>query len=72
MPLIQINPTGINIASIASGKYDGYLSSYAEAVRSYRLPGDPQLRPRDERELVFLGVPAHLAQDVAWPPGGTS
>jgi mannan endo-1,4-beta-mannosidase len=38
VPLIQINPTDINMASIASGKYDGYLSSYAEAVRSYRLP----------------------------------
>ena len=38
MPLIQINPKGINLAAIASGKYDGYLSSYAEAVRSYQLP----------------------------------
>jgi hypothetical protein len=58
VPLIQINPTDINMASIASGKYDGYLSSYAEAVRSYRL------RPRDERELVLLGLPAHFTQDV--------
>jgi len=38
VPLIQINPTGINLASITSGKYDGYLSSYAEAVRSYHHP----------------------------------
>jgi hypothetical protein len=38
VPLVQINPTGIDLASIASGKYDGYLSSYAEAVRAYQLP----------------------------------
>jgi mannan endo-1,4-beta-mannosidase len=35
VPLIQIDPKGINLAAIASGQYDGYLSSYAEAVRAY-------------------------------------
>ena len=38
MPLVQINPKGINLAAIASGHYDSYLSSYAEAVRSYHRP----------------------------------
>jgi mannan endo-1,4-beta-mannosidase len=38
VPLIQINPSGINLAAIASGRYDAYLTSYAEAVRSYRYP----------------------------------
>jgi mannan endo-1,4-beta-mannosidase len=38
VPLVQINPTGIRVASIASGRYDGYLSSYAEAVRAYGHP----------------------------------
>jgi hypothetical protein len=38
VPLIQINPKGINIAAIASGHYDSYLTSYAEAVRSYHHP----------------------------------
>ena len=38
VPLVQINPTGINLAAIASGYYDAYLTSYAEAVRSYRYP----------------------------------
>jgi beta-mannanase len=33
-----MNPTKISLASIASGKYDGYLSAYAEAVRAYRHP----------------------------------
>ena len=37
-PLVQMDPDGINIAEIASGRYDGYLSSYAEAVRAYRHP----------------------------------
>ena len=26
------------MAAIAAGKYDGYLSSYAEAVKAYRHP----------------------------------
>jgi hypothetical protein len=38
VPLVQLDPDGINIASIVSGKYDGYLSSYAEAVRAYGHP----------------------------------
>ena len=35
LPLVQIEPTGISLNAIAAGKYDGYLSSYAEAVRDY-------------------------------------
>jgi mannan endo-1,4-beta-mannosidase len=38
VPLVQINPTGISLAAIASGRYDGYLSSYAAAVRAYHRP----------------------------------
>ena len=38
VPLVQMDPSGIKIAQIASGRYDGYLSSYAEAVRAYRHP----------------------------------
>jgi mannan endo-1,4-beta-mannosidase len=38
VPLVQINPTGVSLAAIAAGQYDGYLSAYAEAVRSYRYP----------------------------------
>jgi mannan endo-1,4-beta-mannosidase len=36
VPLVQINPTGVSLAAIASGQYDGYLRTYAEAVRAYR------------------------------------
>ena len=36
--LVQIEPTHVSLAAIASGKYDGYLSAYAAAVRSYRHP----------------------------------
>jgi mannan endo-1,4-beta-mannosidase len=32
--LVQINPTGISLAAIAAGKYDGYLRGYAAAVRA--------------------------------------
>ncbi len=38
VPLVQINPKGVSLAAIASGHYDGYLTSYAEAVRSYQHP----------------------------------
>jgi hypothetical protein len=38
VPLVQMDPDGINIAAIASGRYDGYLSAYAETVRAYRHP----------------------------------
>ncbi len=38
VPLVQINPTGTSIAAIASGKFDGYLTAYARAVRAYDRP----------------------------------
>jgi mannan endo-1,4-beta-mannosidase len=38
VPLVQMNPDGVTLAAIAAGKYDGYLSAYAEAVRAYRHP----------------------------------
>jgi mannan endo-1,4-beta-mannosidase len=38
VPLVQMDPDGISVAAIASGRYDGYLSAYAEAVRAYRHP----------------------------------
>jgi mannan endo-1,4-beta-mannosidase len=38
IPLVQMQPTGISLTAIASGQYDTYLSSYAEAVRAYGRP----------------------------------
>ena len=38
VPLVQMDPDNINVTEIAEGKYDGYLSAYAEAVRAYRNP----------------------------------
>jgi mannan endo-1,4-beta-mannosidase len=38
VPLVQMDPDGISISQIASGRYDGYLSAYAEAVRNYKHP----------------------------------
>jgi hypothetical protein len=38
VPLVQINPDNIKLASIAAGKYDGFLSKYASEVRTYRHP----------------------------------
>jgi mannan endo-1,4-beta-mannosidase len=38
VPLVQMDPDGISVSGIASGRYDGYLSAYAEAVRAYRNP----------------------------------
>jgi mannan endo-1,4-beta-mannosidase len=38
VPLVQIDPTHVSMNSIAAGRYDSYLSAYAEAVRAYRQP----------------------------------
>jgi glycosyl hydrolase family 26 len=38
VPLVQMDPDGVNVGAIASGQYDGYLSEYAEAVRAYHHP----------------------------------
>jgi mannan endo-1,4-beta-mannosidase len=42
VPLVQMDPNKegakISIVGIASGRYDGYLTAYAEAVRNYRHP----------------------------------
>jgi Glycosyl hydrolase family 26 len=38
VPLVQIDPTGVNIGAIAAGQYDSYLNAYAKAVRSYGHP----------------------------------
>ncbi len=37
-PAVQIEPFGVSIAGIARGKYDGYLESYASAVREFGQP----------------------------------
>ena len=41
VPLVQIDPTGVSLAAIASGQYDTYLRSYASAVKAFGRPGDP-------------------------------
>jgi mannan endo-1,4-beta-mannosidase len=38
VPLVQMDPDNISVSDIASGRYDGYLSAYAEAVHAYRHP----------------------------------
>jgi hypothetical protein len=37
-PLVQMDPDNVSIAAIASGRYDGYLSLYAETVKAYGHP----------------------------------
>jgi hypothetical protein len=38
VPLVQIDPTDIRLAAIASGRYDDYLRKFATAVRAYHHP----------------------------------
>jgi hypothetical protein len=40
VPLVQMDPEGpgVTVSEIALGKFDGYLSAYAEAVRNYHHP----------------------------------
>jgi mannan endo-1,4-beta-mannosidase len=35
VPLVQIEPAGIKLSDVTSGRYDTYLRTYAQAVRSY-------------------------------------
>ena len=35
VPLVQIDPTDVSLAAIASGRYDAYLRSYASAVKAF-------------------------------------
>ena len=38
VPMVQIDPTGVNLSAIAAGRYDAYLTSYARAVRAFHHP----------------------------------
>jgi mannan endo-1,4-beta-mannosidase len=38
VPLVQMDPDNVSVAGIAAGRYDAYLSAYAEAIRNYRHP----------------------------------
>ncbi|HEY1641287.1 MAG TPA: glycosyl hydrolase [Streptosporangiaceae bacterium] len=38
VPVVQMEPSDIKIASIATGKYDAYLSSFASSVAAYKGP----------------------------------
>lgn len=38
VPLVQIDPTKVSLRSIATGRYDNYLSAYADAVKAFRRP----------------------------------
>jgi mannan endo-1,4-beta-mannosidase len=36
LPLIQLNPRDVSLARIASGRYDGLIRRYADAVKAFR------------------------------------
>jgi mannan endo-1,4-beta-mannosidase len=38
VPVVQIDPTDVSLTAIADGRYDAYLTSYADAVRAYNRP----------------------------------
>ena len=38
LPLIQLNPRHLDLASITAGKWDSYLRQYAAAVRAFHCP----------------------------------
>ena len=55
VPLVQMDPTHISVPAIASGKYDTYLSAYAEAGPRLPPPGNRELWAPDEWLLVLVG-----------------
>lgn len=38
VPLVQIDPTGINLAAITQGRYNSYLAAFAQSVRTFGHP----------------------------------
>lgn len=38
IPLVQVDPAGVNLALIGRGWYDKYVAAYAQAVRGYGRP----------------------------------
>ena len=71
VPFVQIDPTGVSVAAIASGRYDGYLSSYAEAVRAYRHPVILSFGHEMNGTWYSWGF-GRTSPRCSWPPGGTS
>ena len=61
VPLVQVNPDHISVAAIAAGKYDGYLSAYAEAVRAYRHPVIMSFGHEMNGHWYLLGLRQHIA-----------
>ena len=64
VPLVQMDPDGISVAKIAAGRYDGYLSAYAEAVRAYRHPVIISFGHEMNGNWSTWGYQTHLAQGV--------
>ena len=62
--LVQLEPKGVTLTSIAAGGSDTYLPSYADRRRRLRPSCDLVVRPRDERHLVLLGLRPRIAGDV--------
>ena len=68
VPLVQMDPENISIAAIASGHYDGYLTSYAEAVRHYHHPVIVSFGHEmngDWYSWGYQNVPRHLHRGLA-------
>jgi hypothetical protein len=60
MPLVQIDPTGISLTAIASGRYDAYLRSYASTVKVFG------------RKVVLSFAPEMNGIWYSWSSGHTS
>jgi mannan endo-1,4-beta-mannosidase len=61
-------PKGLAKSSVAAGRYDRYLDSYARSVRAYGRPGDPLVRAGGQRVVVQLVLREYPAAQwtAAW------
>ena len=69
VPLVQLDPMGphmrgISMAAIAAGKYDPYLSLYAEAVKAYKHPVILSFAHEMNGNWYPWGTRAHVSEDV--------
>ncbi len=70
-PLVQMDPDKISLREIAAGRYDGYLSSYAESVRAYEHPVIMSFGHEMNGDWS-PGATGSPLRRSSWPPGGTS
>ena len=69
VPLVQIDPSGTDLAAITHGQYNSYLESYATAVRDFGHPVIISFGDEMNGSWYSWGN-GKPPPRCSWPPGG--